>query len=116
MRQGRAIWSISFARFDAADDIRPDAAHDMAFLELPPILAVLLANPVPAGEYGGREAGRIDGKLVLHLLQRHGGELDQAGEYWFQFRLVEVLEDRVVMRRVVQVSELLDYLEIGSKF
>lgn len=76
MRQGRAIWSIPLTRFDATDYIRPDAAHDMAFLELSPVLAMLLANPIPAREYGGREAGRIDGKLVLHLLQRHSGEFD----------------------------------------
>ena len=87
----------------------------MAFLELSPVLTMLLANTIPAREYGGREASRIDGKFVLYQLQRHGGELDQAGEYWLQVRLIQVLEYRIVMRRVAQVSELLDYLKVGLR-
>src|SRR5439155_7918518 len=109
------VGSVLVQDFDAGNDVRFHTSDDVTLHPFLPKGVSPVFVVVPPLESGGTETRRIYSEIGFHALKRKTGFRNQVGKHGRQFRLLQILEDRVVVRRTVDKSTLPRLAEIAHE-
>ena len=111
----RRVIGVPTMNLDGGNDVRFDAAHNVA---LDPIV-LLLNNTVlvvkPSREMTGGETRRIDGKIRLNRPQRQRTLFNQFVKNGRQFRVLKVVRDAVKMRHLSNETPAMRFPQIAHE-
>jgi hypothetical protein len=113
--QHRGVSRMAFVNLDCGDDIGFDSAHEMALdpIVLLPNLSVLMVKP--ASESGRSKPAGIYRKIDFHRFQRQAAFRYEVAENRRQIGVLQIVENRVVVRCFGDESAHLGIAQIGHK-
>jgi hypothetical protein len=111
------IGDIAFGHFSRRDDVRFDAANDVAFDELALLnqvgVGVLRVHPLDKPR--SRETGRVNRKVSFNRLQRQTAFFNHSLEQRGQAGILKVAGDGIVMRGFRQIALAVRVFQIASE-